>query len=199
MAQRAPAAPTRDIFVTTASGRSWRLLDPSPADVDFRDIAAHLARLCRFVGAGHTFYSVAQHSVLVASQLPTHMRLYGLLHDAHEAYLGDISSPLKAALAVLNGREVLASIVEMHDAAIHAAAGLPWPPPKEVAEALRAADFRAFITEWRDLMPREVFTPPRGRNLPMGTRIRALPWPKAEEAFVSELRLHLPASLRSVA
>lgn len=197
MAQRAPAAPTRDIFVTTASGRSWRLLDPSPADVDFRDIAAHLARLCRFVGAGHTFYSVAQHSVLVASQLPPHMRLYGLLHAAHAAYLGHISSPLKAALGVLNGREVLASIFEMQDAAIHAAAGLPWPPPKEVAEAVHAADMRAFCTEWRDIMPRDVPCPLP--FIPMGTRIRALPWPKAEEAFVAELRLHLPASLRSVA
>lgn len=188
--RRADPAPTRDIYVTTASGRRWRLLDPSPADVDFRDIAAHIARICRFIGAGHTFYSVAQHSVLVAAQLPPHMRLYGLLHDAHEAYLGDMSSPLKWALAVINGREVLDAIIGMQDAAIHAAAGLPWPPPREVAEAVHAADQRAFCTEWRDLMP-------RGEPCPipfitLGARVRPQPWPKAEEAFVEALRTYLP-------
>lgn len=198
MAQRAPAAPTRDIFVTTASGRSWRLLDPSPADVDFRDIAAHLARLCRFVGAGHTFYSVAQHSVLVASQLPPNMRLYGLLHDAHEAYLADISSPFKTALRALGGGEALAALVSRADAAIHEAAGLQWPPPADVAEAVHQADLRAFATEWRDVGP----SPNEPAPVPcraLGTRIRPQTWPKAEEAFVEELRIHLPATLRSVA
>ncbi|MFG1319866.1 hypothetical protein [Xanthobacter autotrophicus] len=191
-------APTRDITMTTASGRTWRLLDPSPADVDFRDIAAHLAKACRFAGACHVPYSVAQHSVVVADQLPPTLRLYGLLHDAHEAYIGDIPAPMKAALAVHNGREVLRSIVEMHDAAIHAAAGLPWPPPRAVAQAVHQADLRAFATEWRDLMPSGQ-TPAPVPFRPLGTRIRPQPWAKAEEAFFAALQDHLPAQSRRVA
>lgn len=187
-----------DIFITTASGRRWYLLDPRPGDVHFRDIASHLAKICRFVGATGPFYSVAQHSLFVAAQLPPGLRAYGLLHDAHEAYLADISSPFKKALRALGGGEALAALVSRADAAIHEAAGLQWPPPPDVAEAVHQADLRAFATEWRDVGP----SPNEPAPVPcraLGTRIRPQTWPKAEEAFVEELRVHLPATLRSVA
>lgn len=187
-----------DIFITTASGRRWYLLDPRPGDVHFRDIASHLAKICRFVGATDPFYSVAQHSLIVAAQLPPGLRAYGLLHDAHEAYLADISSPFKAALRALGGGEALAAIVSRADAAIHEAAGLQWPLPPEVAEAVHQADLRVFATEWRDVGP-ATGTPAPVPCRPIGTRIRAQPWPKAEEAFLEALRIHLPATLRSVA
>lgn len=70
--------------------------DPRPGDFDINDIALSLSRICRFNGhvrVGH--YSVAQHSVLVSRLLPPRLKLFGLMHDASEGYLGDIVSPLK--------------------------------------------------------------------------------------------------------
>src|SRR5205085_1920126 len=70
--------------------------DPSPRDVDIRDIAHGLARINRFNGRiKYDHYSVAQHSVLVSRLLPPPYKLFGLLHDAGEAYLGDLITPVK--------------------------------------------------------------------------------------------------------
>jgi 5'-deoxynucleotidase YfbR-like HD superfamily hydrolase len=64
---------------------------------DIESIAFALSHINRFTGHAGA-YNVAQHSVLVAQQLPPELKLAGLLHDASEAYLTDISSPLKAML-----------------------------------------------------------------------------------------------------
>lgn len=77
-----------------------KLVDPfalEREDIDIRDIAHHLSNLCRYTGAG-PFYSVAQHSLLVADYfVKPEERLAGLLHDAAETYINDIASPLKRA------------------------------------------------------------------------------------------------------
>ena len=84
-------------WIETASGLKYHFLDPQPDEIDIQDIAFALSNKSRF--SGHTqFFSVAEHSVCVAYRLPAHLRLAGLLHDAAEAYLGDIPSPLKAVL-----------------------------------------------------------------------------------------------------
>jgi hypothetical protein len=69
--------------------------DPRPQDIDVRDIAHSLARINRWNGHTHTEFSVAQHSVLVCSLLPDELQLFGLMHDAGEAFLGDIITPVK--------------------------------------------------------------------------------------------------------
>lgn len=193
-----PRRPPSTIMTATASGQMWRLLDPSSMDVDFRAIAAHLAKLCRFGGACYSFYSVAQHSVVVAEQLPPSLRLYGLLHDAHEALIGDITAPMKEAMAIMGAGHVLHSLADFQDIAIHAAAGLNWPPSPDVVQAVHEADMRALATEWRDLMPADA-PPPKLPCRPMGTRIRPWPWPLAEERFLDALMTHLPSHLRSPA
>jgi 5'-deoxynucleotidase YfbR-like HD superfamily hydrolase len=66
-------------------------------DIHIEDIAFALSNLARFCGQ-RTFYSVANHSLLVASLLPDNLKLSGLLHDATEAYVGDVISPIKAHL-----------------------------------------------------------------------------------------------------
>nr|WP_246422957.1 phosphohydrolase [Mycoplana azooxidifex] len=74
------------------------MLDPRPEDVCIEDIAHALSLLCRYAGHCTTFYSVAEHSLLVESKMKTddaRMRLGALLHDAAEAYLVDIPRPLK--------------------------------------------------------------------------------------------------------
>ncbi len=82
----------------THSGIAWNLLDPDPESVRIEDIAHALSNQCRYNGHCKEFYSVAEHSVRVASCLPPKHQLAGLLHDAAEAYIGDIVRPLKPLL-----------------------------------------------------------------------------------------------------
>lgn len=103
-----------DPTICTAGGRLISLLHSHPGDVDIQDIAHALSNTCRFGGHTREFYSVAQHSVLVCQQflaVSPHSRIdrmsdaqrramarVALLHDAAEAYLGDVVSPLKERL-----------------------------------------------------------------------------------------------------
>lgn len=85
--------------VETYTGGQFDLFNPKPDDVRLQDIAAGLAHTCRFGGHCENFYSVAHHSIHVSHELPIEdprLQLIGLLHDAGEAYLGDIPRPLKA-------------------------------------------------------------------------------------------------------
>lgn len=81
--------------IATYTGGSIAPLSPDPADIDIRDIAHALANQCRFTGHTRTFYSVAQHSVAVSELCSYRLALWGLLHDATEAYLADIARPIK--------------------------------------------------------------------------------------------------------
>jgi hypothetical protein len=84
-------------WIQTVSGRKIHFLNPSPEEIDITDIAFALSNLCRF--NGHVrFYSVAEHSFLVSTRLDEEDKLAGLLHDAAEAYLSDIPSPIKQYL-----------------------------------------------------------------------------------------------------
>jgi len=84
-------------YIRTASGLQVWPLDPRPEDIALEDIAHALAMQCRFGGHTLTFYSVAQHSVMVSKICSDHQgwAQAGLLHDAAEAYLGDMLRPLK--------------------------------------------------------------------------------------------------------
>jgi uncharacterized protein len=86
-----------DTMVETWSGRFVDLARPHPDDIDIDDIATSLARLARFNGHTRHAWTVAQHSILVARLLDENIAAarWGLLHDAHEAYIGDISTPVK--------------------------------------------------------------------------------------------------------
>lgn len=82
----------------TYSGFEIDLLQPTEASIDINDIAHALSNICRFGGHCAPFYSVAQHSLIVAALAPQHLKLAALLHDAPEAYLGDVIKPLKTLL-----------------------------------------------------------------------------------------------------
>lgn len=85
-------------WIQTVSGRKFDLLCPRVADINIGDIAHALSLLCRFNGHVPRFYSVAQHSVIVSRLCEPRYALAGLLHDAPEAYIGDITRPLKDLL-----------------------------------------------------------------------------------------------------
>lgn len=81
-----------------ASGALFDLTDPEGSEFTLQDIAHGLARVCRFAGQTNRFYSVAEHCVHVARLVPVEHARAALLHDASEAFIGDVTRPLKALL-----------------------------------------------------------------------------------------------------
>lgn len=84
--------------IRTFSGQYVNVFDPDPDTILIEDIAHALSQQCRFGGHLPEFYSVAQHSVLCAVAVPPEHALAALLHDASEAYMLDIPSPIKNRL-----------------------------------------------------------------------------------------------------
>src|SRR3990167_7144636 len=82
-------------WIQTYTGKRFNLLDPDIDSIDIEDIAHALSMQCRYTGHTLVFYSVAEHSVHVSRITDSSDSLWGLLHDASEAYLGDVASPLK--------------------------------------------------------------------------------------------------------
>jgi hypothetical protein len=87
-----------DRHLTTFTGKKFHPFSPSVDEICIEDIAHSLSRVCRYSGQCPRFYSVAEHSVKVASLLPPHLKLEGLLHDASEAYISDLPKPVKIHL-----------------------------------------------------------------------------------------------------
>ncbi len=85
----------RGAWMQTQSGKRFYPLDPKPSEVHIEDIAHALSNLSRFNGHTKKFYSVAQHSCLVHDYMPANLKKLGLMHDATEAYIGDMIRPIK--------------------------------------------------------------------------------------------------------
>lgn len=126
------------------SGRRLDLLDPTPVDIEIEDIAHGLSFVARWNGQTHGeyAYSVTEHSLLVET-LYTRLvpnaapkwQLAALLHDAPEYVIGDMISPVKAAVG--GGYEALDDRLT---AAIHIRFGLPAQLPKDVKRKIKQAD-----------------------------------------------------------
>ena len=129
--------------ILTHSGRAFDLLAPAAADIQLADIAWALSHLCRFTGHTRTFYSVAEHCIRTAWLVEPQHKLEALLHDATEAYLGDVSTPLKTLLPEYKRIEARLGM------AIRQRFGLPVDESREV----KRADLRMLATERRHLMP----------------------------------------------
>lgn len=82
-------------WIQTFTGRHFYPFNPKAEDIDILDIAHALSLQCRFTGHVQKFYSVGQHSLLVSDLCLKDDKLYGLLHDASEAYLTDVARPVK--------------------------------------------------------------------------------------------------------
>lgn len=130
-------------MMQTYTGLAIDLANFRDDDVRLPDISHALAIVNRFTGHTHRPYSVAQHSVMVSRIVEQRHAMWGLLHDASEAYIGDVATPLKMMLP--NYRELEETIQR----AIARKFGLKWPMPHEVKEA----DLRALMAEKRDLVP----------------------------------------------
>lgn len=131
-------------YVSTFLGNRFYLTRPHIDDVAIEDIAHGLAYQCRFNGQTNAFYSVAQHSLMVMDLVPPDHRFAALLHDAAEAYLGDMVKPLKnlfPEFSVIEAR-VMAIIGEKFSLDL-----------THLALSIKQADLVALATEKRDLMP----------------------------------------------
>lgn len=82
-------------WMNTHSNIPFDIMDLEHSAVCIEDIAHALGNLCRYQGHSKFFYSVAEHSITVSKILPDHLKLAGLLHDASEAYIGDMIRPHK--------------------------------------------------------------------------------------------------------
>ena len=96
--------------IRTFTGLAFDYLDPKPSMICIEDIAHALSMVCRFAGQSREFYSVAQHSILVCEILPPCLGCEALLHDASEAYMGDMARPLKRHLP--DYKQIEAGIME---------------------------------------------------------------------------------------
>lgn len=202
---------TAATILTMANGKGIDLTDPQPEDIDFSVIAEHLAKEKRYNGATPGVqYPVAQHCVIGADQAfadtgSVELAGYFLLHDGKEAFLKDDTTPKKRALADVAAQEfgILAEEIigafyileERFDMAIHAAAGLAWPPPPAMKAAIKAYDLAMFVTEWRDLMrgvPHPNWDEYRA-IAPLATTILPWSWRVSANAFRARCKLYLPS------
>lgn len=118
----------------TFSGGTIAPHRPTAGDIAIEDIAHALSMLCRFGGHVRTFYSVAQHSVLASRCVPREDALWALLHDASEAYLVDVPTPVKT-LAALNGYRAIEALLQK---TIYQTFGLMGNEPDSVRQADQA-------------------------------------------------------------
>ncbi len=131
------------IFVETVSGQSIDLLSPAPNHIHIIDVAHGLALECRWYNQIRELYSVAQHSVMVSMLVPPEHALWGLLHDASEAYIGDVARPLKQSPLLTGYRMIEAGLMR--------AVSIRFSLNMEVPASVKVADKVALATEFRDL------------------------------------------------
>ncbi len=134
----------RGNHICTYTGKKFYPLNPAFNDVDIEDIAHALANITRFTGHTKEFYSVAQHSVLVSYECDQNDALAGLLHDASEAYISDIASPLKSSPEMKFYKIIENNIQNV----VNTKFNLPILMPKSV----KIADVKLLVSEIRDLM-----------------------------------------------
>lgn len=150
-----------EIWMQGRYGRPINLTRPTADEVDFREIADSLAQINRYCGAATKPVSVGMHTLIAFDAAAHELRPWVLLHDAHETRIGDMTTPMKAALCAvarehyaqggLFMRQMLAALAERHDVAIHEAAGLPLPTDAQ-KQAIKRADIIALQTERRDFL-----------------------------------------------
>jgi hypothetical protein len=127
--------------IQTHKGRAFDIRYPDAFAFDIEEIAHALSNICRFTGHTREFYSVAQHSVMASYIVPAGDELAALLHDAAEAYIGDVSAPLKSLLPDYRAieRRVETALLEQF--------GITSMPA-----SVKQADLRMLATERRDLL-----------------------------------------------
>lgn len=172
----------RGAWMSTHTGGRFYPLTPKPEDIQIGDIASALSKQTRFNGHINEFYSVAQHSVLASHLVTTkvdrvRVQMQALLHDASEAYTGDMVKPLKIY------DEFFQDIEDRVWKAISEKFNIPFEMYREVKDI----DSLLVTAEKRDLFPQaeEWDYQPDVRHIPT---IEPWSWRKAEKEFMKRYR-----------
>jgi len=177
-----------NFWIQSYTGKAVDLVEPTSDMIDIRDIAYALSNLCRYSGHCRPFYSVAEHSVRVQAKLPPQLKLVGLMHDAVEAYTGDLVAPIKHMPGI---KEFWREMDDCIWRVIAAKYGLPLELPAAVQEA----DLRMLETEKRDLGFLPTPRPWIDTGLePYEETFHTMSSPTAESVFLSRFdELYTPA------
>lgn len=188
-----------DTSIMTISGKLFDFLSPDPEAICIEDIAHALSLENRYSGHTPFPYSVAQHSILMAAKAPADIKIHCLLHDAAEAYMGDVVFPQKHCTIIQDQRSVikptecsytLHSFKEVEEyvlRTIYEALGVDWPGPdvwaniKVLDRQILAAEVRVFFEEekWGDY---DVYT----KGLPpLNVYICERRWRDVKESFMN--------------
>ncbi len=156
----------KQTWVLTRSGRAFDLVDLDPNEVDIEDIAYSLGNLCRYTGHPEPFFSVAEHSVVMSRLVSRPARIHALVHDAPEAYVNDLATPVKLLFPDYKALENRVEVVIYEHFEIE-------PPNREILKEIKDADVRMHMTERVQLLP----APPKpwARNHPEGPFSYRLP------------------------
>ena len=164
--------------INTYNGILFWPLDPIEEEINIEDIAHSLSMQCRFNGHLLKFYSVAEHSVRVAAQCSPENALWGLLHDASEAYCADLPSPLKEEMVKYKEMENKVQQV------VCKKFGLPIKEPLEI----KKYDIILRVTEMRDLRKNGQITG-HGQFKPLSDKIEPWSQEKAKKLFLETFEL----------
>ena len=116
-------------YIETYTGTKFYFLEPTEESINIEDIAHALSNNCRYTGHCRSFYSVAEHSYIVSLIVDQPNALAGLLHDASEAYLTDVASPVKPYLENYKSMEnvIMTVIAKKY--------GFEWPLVDDIKDA----------------------------------------------------------------
>lgn len=173
--------------ILTAAGKYFNFLTPGDCPLGIKEIAHGLSHICRFGGHTSQLYVVAQHCVEVSLIVPAEDAYAALMHDAPEALIGDMPSPLKRLLPDYRALE------QRVEAAVFQRFGLPEKLPASV----KHADLVLLATEQRDLMPihDDEWASIKGIR-PLGKRITAWSPELARAAFLQRFREVAPEAVK---
>jgi uncharacterized protein len=142
-------------WIETYTGRKFFPLDPRPEDIELEDIAHALSNKCRYNGHCKTFYSVAQHTVLGLDIMEkegydTITMIHFALHDSAEAYLPDVSRPIKPYIKI--GNKTFEEVEEEILVAVRTRFCIP-EPTQQQNKLVKHIDTKILFHEANYLMP----------------------------------------------
>lgn len=130
-------------YLQTYNGKHVHPLSPSQDEIDIEDVAHSLSQQCRFLGHTRALYTVAQHCVLVSEIVPPEDALWGLLHDASEAYFCDLPAPIK--------RDPHMEFYRIAEEGMLACVARKFGLPPDMPQSVKRADKILLATEFRDV------------------------------------------------
>lgn len=169
-------------YIETWSGLHFHPWKPKPEEVDLKDIAHALSLQCRFNGHVTRFYSVAEHAIIMSRLVEPCLELAALIHDAAEAYIGDMAHPIKAS-GQMDAYEVLDELVTR---AICAKFDVEYGQTQD--EGLKALDRRLCATEARVLFQAVPGWTTRYTELEEEFHPKGLSPTQAERAFLKRFK-----------